>query len=133
VSTPAENKLIYRRFVDEVLNGGDLSALPRYSTVDFVDHRHPEASGIEGNQKFLASMFAAFPDIRFTVEDMIAEGDRVVVRFIIRGTQRGEFMGIPPTGKQVQWSGINIGRFENGKVVELWGESDQPGLMRQLI
>jgi predicted ester cyclase len=130
--TPAENKLIYRRFIDEVLNGGDLSAVPRYSTADFIDHRHPETSGIEGTQKFLASLFAAFPDIRFTVEDMVAESDRVVVRVSIRGTHRGEFMGIAATGKQVQWTGINIGRFVDGKIVELWGESDQLGLMRQL-
>ncbi len=128
----AQNKETYRRFIADVLNGRDLSLVSRYSTESFVDHRHLESSGIEGTQKFLGSVFAAFPDVQFTAEDMIAEGDRVVVRFSIRGTHKGEYAGIPATGRQVHWSGINIGRFENGKIVELWGESDQLGLMQQL-
>ncbi|MGH7908018.1 MAG: ester cyclase [Candidatus Binataceae bacterium] len=128
----SENKAIYRRFVDEILNGRDLAAVPRYTPSDFIDNRHRETSGIEGTQKFLAAVFAAFPDIHFVAEDMIAEEDRVVVRFSIRGTHKGEFLGIAPTGKQVTWSGINIGRFVDGKIAELWGESDQLGLIRQL-
>lgn len=128
----AQNKETYRRFIADVLNGRDLSLVSRYSTESFVDHRHLESSGIEGTQKFLGSVFAAFPDVQFTAEDMIAQSDRVVVRFSIRGTHKGEYAGIPATGRQVHWSGINIGRFENGKIVELWGESDQLGLMQQL-
>lgn len=127
-----ENKATYKRFIDEILNGRDLSAVPRYTPADFVDHRHEESNGIEGSQKFLASVFVAFPDIRFTPEDMVAEGDRVVVRFSIVGTHKGEFMGVAPTGKKVKWSGINIGRVVNGQIVELWGEADFLGLMRQL-
>jgi predicted ester cyclase len=128
----AENKATYKHFIDEILNGRDLSAVPRYTPASFVDHRHLESSGIEGTQKFLASVFAAFPDIVFTPEDMVAEGDRVVVRFSIVGTHKGEFMGVAPTGKRVRWSGINIGRVVNGQIVELWGEGDFFGLMRQL-
>lgn len=117
----ADNKATYQRFIDEILNGRDLAAVPRYTPASFVDHRHEESNGIEGTQKFLASVFAAFPDIHFTPEDMVAEGDRVVVRFSIVGTHKGEFIGVAPTGKKVKWTGINIGRVVNGQIVELWG------------
>lgn len=126
------NKAMYRRFIDECLNGGNQAAVANYLTPDFIDHRAPGQDGIEGTQKVIAQVHAGFPDIHFHPEDIIAEGDRVVVRFSIRGTHRGEFMGIAATGRQVTWSGINIARMENGKFVELWGESNGLGLMRQL-
>src|SRR5690349_4380743 len=109
----AENKDIYQRLIAEVLNGQDLSVVPRYVSESFIDHRHLESSGIAGTQQFLGSVFAAFPDVHFTPEDMVAEGDRVVVRFSIRGTHKGEYAGMPASGRQVTWSGINIGRFEH--------------------
>jgi predicted ester cyclase len=77
-------------------------------------------------------LLLAFPDLHFTIEDMFAEGDKVATRWTIRGTHRGEFMGLPPTGNQVTWSGINITRVVEGKLVEDWVEQDTPGLMQQL-
>ena len=74
----------------------------------------------------------AFPDLHLTVEDMIAEGDKVVTRFTSRGTQTGAFMGIPPTGKQVTVSSIVIARIADGKIVEEWGLDDQMGMLQQL-
>ena len=75
---------------------------------------------------------AAFPNLHFTFEDLIAEGDKVVVRETMSGTQQGELMGIPPTGKQFSVTGIEIYRFEGGKIVEHWLESDMLGLLQQL-
>ena len=126
------NKDRYRQFIDRILNGRDLSVVPQYVTPDMVDHRYPNQDGAAGTQKFLGYVFQAFPDVHFKPEDIIAEGDRVVVRFSITGTHKGEFQGVKPTGRRVQWSGINIGRFVDGKVAELWGEADMLGLMRQL-
>jgi predicted ester cyclase len=74
----------------------------------------------------------AFPDLHFTVEDMIAEGDKVVARITMSGTQQGAFMGIPPTGKHVAFTAIDINRIAGGKSVEHWWEMDALGLMQQL-
>ncbi len=126
------NKELYRQFIDRVLNGRDLSAVPQYVAPEFVDHRYPNQDGIAGTRKFLSYVHQAFPDVHFKAEDIIAENDCVAVRFSIVGTHKGEFQGIEPTGRQVRWSGINIARFANGKIVELWGEADMLGLMRQL-
>ena len=126
------NKELYRQLIDRVLNRCELSAVPEYVAAEFVDHRYPGQDGIAGTQKFMAYVHAAFPDVHFKAEDIVAENDRVVVRFSIVGTHKGEFQGIKPTGRKVRWSGINIARFVNGKVVELWGEGDMLGLMRQL-
>jgi len=132
MGTPAENKASYKQFIDEILNGRDLAKVPHWTPANFIDNRHTESNGIEGTQKFLGMVFAAFPDVKFTAEDMIAEGDKVVVRFSIVATHKGEFMGIKPTGKKVHWSGINIGRFVGHQIVELWGEADFLGLVTQL-
>ena len=74
----------------------------------------------------------AFPDFHYTVEDEIAEGDKVVVRLTARGTQNGSFLGMPPSGKQATWSEIHIARMSSGKVVEHWVESDTLGMLQQL-
>ena len=99
-----------------------------------IDHSgmpgRPE--GPEG-VRWAARMFrTAFPDVRFTVEDQIADGDLLANRFTVRGTHQGEFMGIPPTGKQATVSGIDMIRVRDGKVVEHWVQMDQMGLMQQL-
>lgn len=126
------NKAFYLSFIREVLNAGDLSRIAVYTAPDFFDHRYPDRVGVAGTTRTLTEVRAAFPDIQFTPEDVIAEGDRVVVGFTIRSTHRGEFMGIPPRGRKVTWSGINILRIVSGKAVELWGEYDTPALMWQL-
>ena len=99
---------------------------------DYIQHTKGVPPGRVGVQQFFTTLRAAFPDIHNTIEDMLAEGDRVVWRSTIRGTHTGPFRGIPPTGKQVTITAINILRIVDGQFVENWGEQDNLGLMQQL-
>ena len=101
---------------------------------DFVN-RSPapgQAHDREGLTQFNLAIRAAFPDLTVTIDDLIAEGDKVVWRWSARGTQRGELMGIPPTGREVTLTGISIDRLAGGQIVERWGEIDNLGLLQQL-
>jgi steroid delta-isomerase-like uncharacterized protein len=128
-----ENKALVRRQVD-VWNTGDLSALDEVFAADLVNHDPPPgaASDREGFKQIIAMNRAGFPDMKLTIEDMVAEGDRVVNRWTLSGTHEGEYMGIPPTGRKVVLKGISIHRIEGGKVVENWHEMDMMGVMAQL-
>ncbi len=128
------NKAIIRRFVEEVQNGGDLAAVDELTAPGYVNHSAPP--GVPGDReglKQLTAMFRrAFPDGRMTIEEMVAEGDRVATRKTFRGTHRGELMGIPPTGRAVAIGLIDIVRLVDGKVVESWSAADDLGLLQQL-
>jgi steroid delta-isomerase-like uncharacterized protein len=128
-----ENKTLARRLF-EIFGTGDLALADELIAADVIDHQALPGMppGREGFKQFVSIFHAAFPDLHVTVEDLIAEGDKVVGRTTMRGTHQGEFMGIPPTGKQCTISGIDIIRFANGQVVEHWGNSDDLGLMQQL-
>jgi len=129
-----DNKAVVRRFYEEVLNQKKRAVLDEVFDPNVVDHFAPPGTpgGLEGARQTLGMFLSAFPDLHFTVEDMIAEGDRVVARATMSGTQQGPFMGIPPTGKHVTITGIDINRFVGGKSVEHWVEMDRLGLMQQL-
>ena len=88
--------------------------------------------GPEGVKQFIAAPRRAFPDFQTTIDDILAQGDKVVVRFTARGTHRGKFQGVAPTGKQVTWAGINIYQITGGKIAETWQLGDALGLMQQL-
>ena len=128
------NKALLRRDLEEVWNQGNLDAIDELFAADVILHEAPPGalSGAEGVKQVVAGYRAAFPDLHFTIEDLIAEGDRVVNRWSLTGTHKGELMGIPPSGKQVTSTGISIVRIADGKIVEIWGASDQLGLMQQL-
>lgn len=133
MSTEA-NKALMRRFYEEIFNKGNLSALDELIAVDFVDH-NPEpgqGAGLAGVKEGFAQFFAAFGDFQVKVEDMIAEGDKVAVRAVMQGTHKGEFAGIPATGKRFSVGLIDIVRFSGGYAVERWGQYDQVGMMQQL-
>jgi predicted ester cyclase len=129
-----ENKEIVSHLNEEVVNQKNLSALDNYVATDVVWHNAPPglAPGIEGYKQFFSMLNAGFPDYHSTIEDAIAEGDKVVHRFRGRGTHKGEWMGIAPTGKQVTVTGILIYRIAGDKIVEEWLQYDVMGLMQQL-
>lgn len=129
-----EMKALVRHHDDDIINKHDLSALERDLAPDAVDHAAgPDAEpGPAGARAWLSTVFAAFPDVAATIEDVIAEDDRVVVRKMWRGTHEGTFMGVAPTGRSVQFEGIVIWRIEKGKLAERWAQIDRLGLMQQL-
>jgi len=88
--------------------------------------------GPKGARQSIAAFRAAFPDVHFAVEDMLVAEDKVIVRWTCRGTHRGAFLGLPPTGKVVTFTGINIYRIANGQIVERWAEEDAISLYQQL-
>jgi steroid delta-isomerase-like uncharacterized protein len=117
----------------EAANGHNLSVYAQYFATDSKFYGFaPQTLDLEGYKQTLAMAFAAFPDWHLTIEDMIAEGGKVVSRYTIRGTHQGVFQGIPPTGKQFTATGITIAHIVNGKGVELRTEFDYLGLLQQL-
>ena len=131
-----ENKAIARRIMNEAMNDGRLEVADELIASDWVDHdpaNPPDFAGGPDAFKQLVSLYrGAFPDLRMTIEDMVAEGDRVVTRWTARGTHEGELMGVPPSGKQVTVTGIGIDRIAGGKVAESWGSWDTLGLLTQV-
>lgn len=128
--------MLIRRAVDEVWNQGDLTAVDRFVASDFIRHSltidDPPVDGREGVKQFYRMLRAAFPDMHFTIDDLIAEGDRVVLRWSATGTHQGPFEGYAPTGKELRVTGIDINRVANGKLVECWTAVDDLGMTQQL-
>jgi steroid delta-isomerase-like uncharacterized protein len=127
-----ENKALVRRWFEEAFNAGDLSQLDRYFAPTYDVHNPDIPPNLEGFTGFITMLRSAFPDMRVTIEEQIAEGDRVVQRFTARGTHRGELMGVPPTGKPVSMSVIDIVRIEDGRMAEGWFVGDFLGLLQQV-
>jgi steroid delta-isomerase-like uncharacterized protein len=130
-----QNKALVRRLMEEVINQGNTSLVDELFAPDFVEHEElPPGipSGIEAVKTLFTMFHSAFPDFQVTVDDLIAEGDKVVVRSTWSGTHKGEFMGIPPSGQSVSFGVYDIIRMAGGKVVEHWGQMDNMGLMQQL-
>ena len=129
-----QNKSIVRRWVEEGWNQGQLAVVDQLYTPNFLQHEPPPApvTSSEALKQYVAAYRSAFPDLHFTVEDLIADADKVVWRFASTGTHGGAFMGIPATGKRGNVSGIVIFRFENSRIAEGWVNFDALGLMQQL-
>jgi len=128
------NKALVRRVYEEIHNKGNLDAADELVSASFINHNAPPGMppGPEGIKRVFTMFRSAFPDLNVTVEDMVAEGDKVVARLTLRGTHQREFMGLAPTGKQVTLSVIDIARIAGGKIVERWGVEDMLGLLQQL-
>ena len=122
------------RFCEKALNQQNLAEFDQFFGPTLVDHALPPnlPPNRDGRKMFISVIFAAFPDFRVLIEDMVAEGDKLVTRWSATGTHQGEMMGIPPTGKSVTVTGIAIDRFEEGQSVKHWEVFDQMGLMQQL-
>ena len=129
-----ENKAIVRRWNDEIYDKGNLAAIDELFATNFVWHFAPPGvtPDLKGYKQWVNMTCAGLADRQSTVEDQIAEGDKVVTRWTYRGTHKSELMGIAPTGKQVTVTGICIDRIVGGKIVEEWGEMDNLGMMQQL-
>src|ERR671921_2849888 len=129
-----ENKVVVRRFLEELLSTDNLALADELLSPDFRFYfaGSPDPMNLESYKEFLMAGRAVFPDRRFAVEDMIAEGDKVSARFTMRGTHKGELRGITPTGREVTMTGIDMIRLSEGKMVEDRVEVDQLGMMRQL-
>jgi len=130
-----QDKALIVRFVEELFNRGNIGIVDEIFAPDFIEREQlPPGipSGREGVKVLATMLRSAFPDFKATIDDILAEGDKVVIRMTWSGTQKGEFMGVPATGKRVSFGVIDIIRITNGKLVEHWGQMDSMSLMQQL-
>jgi steroid delta-isomerase-like uncharacterized protein len=130
------NKQIIREIGRHVFVTGDLDALDELIAEDYLDHDPGLPPGLPpgraGYKAMTAQLRAAFPDLEVSIEDQVAEGDKVVTRYVMRGTHHGELWGIPATGNRFELEGINIDRVADGRFCERWAAYDSGELMRQL-
>jgi predicted ester cyclase len=131
MSTEEENKVLVRRFYD-LLNLRDLDSVFELFDPGWISHYTTGNKSLEENRQFWPTIYTAFPDISLTFNHMVAEGDKVAFQDILRGTHKGEFMGIAPTGKKVEMISTCIVRIANGKLMESWCTLDELRLMQQL-
>jgi predicted ester cyclase len=131
-----ENKAKARRLFEEGFSQGNTDVVDEVLNPDFVCYDPNSESGqVRGSETIKAEIEYfrnAVPDLTYTIEDQIAEGDKVVTRYTVSGTHQGEFFGVAPTGERIRMTGISIDRFEGGKMVEEWPDYDLPGVMHQL-
>jgi steroid delta-isomerase-like uncharacterized protein len=129
-----DNKAIIRGYVEAVWNQQQVDRADEFMAPDFLDHASlpGQAPGLEGWKKKWAMYLAGIPDLRVTIEELVAEGDKVGVRRTYEGTHQGELLGVPPTGNHVQIGGISIFRLAGGKIAESWEQVDLLALMQQL-
>jgi steroid delta-isomerase-like uncharacterized protein len=130
-----QNKAVARRFIEECWNAHDLGVIDELIAEDHVDHDPARAgtpAGRAGMRDFVTSYLAAFPDAHVAIDEMIAEGDLVTVRWHATGTHQGELMGIPASGKSIDVTGIGIDRIANGQIVESWQNFDTLGMLGQI-
>jgi steroid delta-isomerase-like uncharacterized protein len=131
-----KNKTVVRRYFEEAWNKKNLDVVDEIIAPDLLDHEvdgSGQKSGPGDVKRYLTGYYhKALPDVRMTVEDQVAEGDKVVTRITVRGTHQGELLGVPATGKRIEVTGISVDRIEGGKIVEGWVSWDRLGLLRQL-
>ena len=134
MGTAERDKAVVRRWIEEFKTGGDESVSDELRSPRFVNHSaSPGApAGPEAGKLAFRAMRTAFPDLHVTIEDMLAAGDRVVTRQTFAGTHRGEWLGVPATGRAVSWAVIDIVRLEDGRLVDHWAVADLHGLLAQL-
>ncbi|HUG48756.1 MAG TPA: ester cyclase [Candidatus Limnocylindria bacterium] len=129
-----ENRALVERFYAEVISGGNVDALDELMAPDFVEHGAPAGlpAGREGFKEFVRVLRTGFPDFRWSVDDWIVAGDKVVARGGGKGTHLGDFLGASPTGRPASWTAIHIFRVQGGRLTERWSEVDVGGLLERL-
>ena len=130
----AANKRLVRRFYKEVYGDWNMALVPEVVSPRFISHDWPEGgpTGPQGFELFYSAIRAALPDARYEVDDLIAEGDKVVVRWRLLGTHLGDFRGIAPSGQKIELKGIAIYRVNNGKLMERWVVTDLYGVLEEM-
>jgi steroid delta-isomerase-like uncharacterized protein len=128
------NKAVYQRFIQEVFNEGRLDMLEQLLSPSYVNKDAPPGTppNAEGIKQVVANLRTAFPDLKFTIEDLVGEGDKVCARLTLTGTHRGVFFDIPPTGKTISVKEMTMIHFVDGRMVASWVLNDMLGLMNQL-
>jgi steroid delta-isomerase-like uncharacterized protein len=134
-TTPEQNRALAHRYFEELMNQGRLECIPELMVPDFAFRiaTLPEPiHGHEGMKQFVTGLRNAFPDLHFAIDREMADGDKVAIRWIITGTHRGEFLGFAPSGNRIKDQGIDIFRFRDGKIAEVWVNENDLGLIQQL-
>lgn len=133
-TTEAEKKANFRRTYEELFNQANVAIADELVTPDFLNHEAPPGKnrGPESMRQLVTMLRTAFPDLHYTIEDVVAEGDTVAGRVTMSGTHHGSYMGITPTGRSFQQAQMHFVRFRDGKGIEHWGVRDDLGMMRQL-
>jgi len=133
----AENRKLFQRYFDVVANEGNLDLADEIFASDYQHHdpANPDPRpvvGPQGVRDHLTSLRDAFPDLIFDIDDMVAEGDQIIVRWTARGTNTGDYFGMPATGKSIEITGMNTWRTRDGQAIEGWVNRDDMGLLQQL-
>ena len=131
---PKQDNIAAQEALAENVNGGDIDAAVQSFAENAVDHDPApgQAPGREGFRAFFTELTTAFPDAKIEPAQMVSDDDKVAIAYTLTGTHQGEFNGIAATGKSIEVRGVQIGRFEDGKIVERWGSSDELGILQQL-
>ena len=131
---PKQDNIAAQEALAENVNGGDSDAAVQSFAENAVDHDPApgQGPGREGFRAFFTELTTAFPDAKIKPAQMVADDDNVAVAYTLTGTHQGDFNGIAATGKKIEVRGVQIGRFEGGKIVERWGSSDELGILQQL-
>jgi predicted ester cyclase len=129
-----QDKALARRFYEDIMNKKRMDVIDELISRDYIDHSPlpGQGPGLQGLKDSFSMLLKAFPDLRFEIEQMVAEGDTVVTRFTGTGTHKGELMGAAPTGKKITIHGIDMFRVSGGKAVEIWHQGDDMMVMMQL-
>lgn len=127
----AQNKELIRKYV-ETWNRGDLAGLCQFWAPEMIHHTREHAHGFENVKNIVGGFMKAFPDLHFQIDDIVAEGDRVVTRMTATATHLGDYMGLSKTGKKINCTVLGIARLANGKIAEHWGVTDELAMMQQI-
>ena len=128
------HKAVIRRYIEEAWNKGNVGIIDELMAEQYARYMGVGAPPLdrEGQKQRILGFRRSFPDLRLEVEDMVADSDKVSFRLVLRGTHQGEFMHMPPTGNTIQVGAVDIARFEGGRIMEQWGQTDLLGLMQQI-
>ena len=127
-----DNKAIIRHYLEEAWNKKNLAVVDEFIASDLIQHIRNVPPGREGIKQFFSMIYGSFPDAHLTIEDIVAESDKVAWRFTVHATHTGPFRGIAPTGKLVTLTGIAMTRMRHGQMAENWNETDDLGMLQQL-